>query len=62
MMTRALATLALASLLAGAWPASAEYEATVIDRRGNRFEVSKLTYQGTGELEVWVAGVRRLVE
>ena len=61
MMTQALSALALAALLADACPASAEYEATVIDRRGNRFEVSRLTYQGTGELEVWVAGERRLV-
>lgn len=53
--------LGLICLLVAPGQGASDPDATVIDRRGNRFEVSKLTYQGTGELEIWVAGERRLV-
>ncbi|MFH1566665.1 MAG: hypothetical protein ABIL09_01605 [Gemmatimonadota bacterium] len=52
---------AAAVMLAGAPPAAAQIRATVIDRGGNRYEVSGLAYQGRSELEVWIGGERRLV-
>ena len=36
--------------------------ATVVDRAGNRHEVSKLTYQGGGDIEIYVGNHRRILK
>ena len=36
--------------------------ATVVDRAGNRHEVSKLTYQGGDDIEIYVGNQRRILK
>ena len=36
--------------------------ATVVDRAGNRHEVSKLTYQGSDDIEIYVGNQRRILK
>ena len=39
-----------------------DIDATVVDRAGNRHEVSKLTYQGGDDIEIYVGNQRRILK
>ena len=61
MMTARILALASCFLALGAAPSAADLAATLIDRQGNRFELTKLKIRGKTSLSYYLKGARREV-